>query len=314
MMPRTTRGLWLAVAAVAIAVAGCSSDTHPTAPISSATRTAALSVAATFNQMGDSVVAAHGDSDAATRFYGIAAVLMRAPVFDTITIKIDSVPMTFDAVAVAVNDSGGPTTCPMPPMDDDRDAAYECPGLLPHMTRTLVAWQPGDPPHIVQLVAMADTGAIGLPFGHGFGFGGADSAGRDTGAVTLKIPARLKYYDGGPGKYWGTAGTQQNSVAPNGQACPTPPDTAAADTTSKDSTSADRAGRHHEGHSWSSADNVGTVACQMADFNFKFSGTVGVPPVSWWQRNTASGTHTISLDASKVPGAYLTLTMTPMGG
>lgn len=312
MTPRTSRGLWLAVAVITSATAGCSSDTRPTAPTST-NQKVALAVAATFNEMGDSVVAAHGDSDAATRFYGIAAVLKRAPVFDTITINIDSVPMTFDAVAVAVNDSGGPATCPMPPMDDDRDAAYECPGLLPHMSRTLVAWQPGDPPHIVQLVAMADSGDIGLPFRHGFGDGAADTATTDSGVVTFKIPARLKYYDGGDGKYWGTAGTQQNSVAPNGQACPTPTDTTAADSASTDSTSTDRASADREGHSWGGR-NAGTVACQMADFTFQFSGTTSVPPVSWWHRNTASGTHTISLDASKVPGAYLTLTITPMGG
>ncbi len=299
MTPRASRGWWLVVAAISSAVVGCSSDTHPTAPLSQNT-SAAFAVARTFQSMGDSVVAARGDSGEAIRYYGAAAVLRRVPVFDTITIMVDSVPMTFDAVAIAVNDTGGPAGCPMPPMDDDQDAQYECPWGTPHMTRTLFAWQADSLPHIVQLVAMSDSGAIGLPaFGeHQRGDSSADSV--------SSIPARLKYFARGSGIWWGTAGTQHDSVAPNGNPCPV--DTAAADSASADTAS------HHEreGHGWGQF-TMTNANCQMADFSFDFEGTVSVPPVDWWHRNSASGTHTISLAASKVPGAYLTLGV-PMGG
>jgi len=310
MTPRTSRGLWLVVAALTSAAAGCSSGTTSTAPLNPS-QSVALAVAHTFDRMGDSVVAAHGDSDAATRFYGAAAVLKRVPVFDTIAITIDSVPTTFNAVALVVNDSGGPATCPMPPMDDDRDAAYECAWGIPHTTRTLFAWQPGQPPHIIQLVATSDSGAIGLPNHRASGSSWSGTTGTVTGTPTgtLIIPARLKYFSGdGSGIWWGTDGTQMNAVQPNGQPCPK--DTTAADSTSTDSTSPDRGGMMgggREGHGWHGL-HMNTASCQMADLTFAFSGTVSVPPVSWWQRNTASGTHTISLDASSVPGAYVTLT------
>ena len=161
MTPHASRGWWLAVAAISSAAVGCSSDTRPTAPLSTNT-SAALAVANTFQHMGDSVVAAQGDSDDAGRFYGAAAVLRRVPVYDTITVLVDSVPVTFNAVALAVDDTGS-TACPMPPMDDGHDQGYECPWGAPRATHTLFAWQPGHPPHIIQLVASSDSGAIGLP-------------------------------------------------------------------------------------------------------------------------------------------------------
>lgn len=296
MTPRASRGWWLVVAAISSAAVGCSSDTHPTAPLSART-SAALAVAATFQSMGDSVTAEHGDSDEANRYYGAAAVLRRVPVFDTITIMVDSVPMTFDAVALAVNDTGGPAGCPMPPMDDDQDAQYECPWGAPRMTRTLFAWQADSLPHIVQLVAVNDSGAIGLPsfawFAH------HDSAADSVAA----IPARLKYFARGSGIWWGTGGYQHNTVTPNGQPCPTPSDSAAADTASR----GDR-----EGHGWGAFHMI-DAGCQMADFSFDFAGIVSVPPVNWWHRNSATGTHTVSLAVSKVPGAYVTLAFPMMG-
>ncbi len=298
MTARASRGWWLAAAAISSAAVGCSSDTHPTAPLSSST-TVALAVANTFQKMGDSVVAQHGDSDESNRYYGAAAVLRRVPVFDTITIMVDSVPMTFNAVALAVDDTGGPSGCPMPPMDDDRDAQYECPWGTPHMTRTLFAWQTDSLPHIVQLVAVSDSGAIGLPR-----FGGAQHSSTGTDTASMAIPARLKYFSRGDGIWWGTAGTQQNSVTPNSKPCPAPSDSAAADTSSR----GDR-----EGHGWGQF-HMANVACQMADFTFDFAGTVSVPPVNWWHRNTASGTHTVSLSAAKVPGAYIILSTSMMRG
>ena len=315
MTPRTSRGLWLAVAAISSAAVGCSSDQRPTAPLN-ASPSAALAVAAAFNHMGDSVVAAHGDSDAANRYYGAAAVLRRVPVFDTITITIDSVPMTFNAVALAVTDTGSSsTTCPMPPMDNDRDAQFDCAWGMPHNTYTLFAWQPGQPPHIVQLVASSDSSSIGLPgrWRWGMDTTTADSTSADTtanGAVVIRLPARLKYFSGdGSGIWWGSDGYQMNSATPNGTACPK--DTTAADSTSTDSTSADR-GTYgdREGHGWGGL-HMNSASCQMADFTFQFAGTVRVPPVLWWNRNSASGTHSISLAASSVPGAYITLSFSP---
>ncbi len=293
MISRASRGWWLVVAAISSAAVGCSSDTHPTAPLSH-NPSAAFAVARTFQSMGDSVVAAHGDSGEAIRYYGAAAVLRRVPAFDTITIMVDSVPMTFNAVAIAVNDTGGPAGCPMPPMDDDRDAEFECPWGTPHMTRTLFAWQADSLPHIVQLVAMSDSSAIGLPR---FGDRQHDDSAVDS---VSSIPARLKYFARGSGVWWGTAGTQLDSVAPNGTPCP-------VDTTAADSASADGASHHErEGHGWGQF-TVTNANCQMADFSFAFAGIVSVPPVNWWHRNSATGTHTISLVASTVPGAYLTL-------
>ena len=325
MTPRTSRGLWLAIAAATSAVVGCSSDQRPTAPLAS-DPSAALAVAATFNRMGDSVVAQHGDSDAANRFYGVAALLRRVPVFDTITITVDSEPMMFNAVALDVTDTGGTGLCPMPPMDNDGDAQFLCPWGRPHSTRTLFAWQPGQPPHIVQLVAVNDSSAIGLPGRWRWFAAGSDtmtthdSTGTDsTGSIaTFLVPARLKYFSGdGSGIWWGSDGSQMNAVTPNGQACPTPGDTTASDSTSSDSTSSGNRGGfggEREGHGWGGL-HINSVSCQMADFTFQFTGTVRVPPVTWWHHNTASGTHSISLDASHVPGAYVTIGLGPwMGG
>ncbi|HVA58809.1 MAG: hypothetical protein WBQ26_00755 [Gemmatimonadaceae bacterium] len=292
MSLRTAHGWWMTGAAIAIVVAGCSSGSRPTAP-ASASHSAALVVAANFQRLGDSVTAVHGDTDDAGRYYGAAAVLRRVPVFDTITIMVDHAPMTFDAVALAVDDTGSLAGCPIPPMDDDSDAQYECPWGMPRMTRTLFAWQPGDARHIVQIVALADTGAIGLP-----PFGRPPRS--DTAGIA--VPARLKYFDGAGGTWWGSAGSQSNSVTPNGQPCPAPADTARSDS----SASPDRDG-HHWGHM-----QMATVTCQMASFSFAFTGTVSVPPVAW-ARNTAAGSHSISLATSSVPGAYVTLDLAVKG-
>lgn len=317
MTPRTSRGLWLAVAAFTSAAAGCSSDTRPTAP-SESSQSAALAVAATFNRMGDSVTAQHGDSDAANRFYGAAAVLRRVPVFDTITISIDSVPMTFNAVALDVTDSGTTDLCPMPPMANGADAQFLCPWGRPNTTRTLFAWQPGHPPHIVQLVATSDSGAIGLPGQWRWIAAGTDTmttmdststgstagGGGGSAVVTFRIPARLEYFSGdGTGVWWGSNGTQMNSVTPNGQPC-----RPASDSTASDSSSSGNLGPNvnREGHGWGGL-HINSVSCQMADFKFQFAGTVRVPPVTWWHHNTANGAHTISLDPSHVPGAYVTI-------
>jgi hypothetical protein len=301
MTPRASRGWWLAVAAISSAAVGCSSDTHPTAPLSART-SAALAVANTFQKMGDSVVAERGDSSEANRYYGAAAVLRRVPVFDTITIMVDSVPMTFNAVALAVDDTGGAAACPMPPMDDDQDAQYDCPWGAPRMSRTLFAWQSDSLPHIVQLVAMSDSGAVGLPT---LSERQHHDSTTDSSSASAGIPARLKYFAKGSGIWWGTAGYQHNAVTPNGQACPTPSDSAAAaDTTSH----GDR-----EGHGWGQF-HMTNANCQMAAFTFDFAATVSVPPVDWWHRNSASGTHTISLAASQVPGAYVTLSAPMAGG
>jgi hypothetical protein len=307
MPSRTSRRLWVAVAAISSAAVGCSSDQRPTAPLPQ-NQSAALAVAADFSRMGDSVVAQHGDSDAANRYYGAAALLRRVPAFDTVTIDIDSVPMSFDAVALAVVDTDSTGICPMPPMDDDRDAQFECPWGAPRSTRTLFAWQPGHPPHIIQLVASADSSGIGLPGRWRWIMGGSDTTTTDSASMaTFVLPARLKYFSGdGSGIWWGSDGSQMSSATPNGQPCPV--DTAASDSTSTDSASADRGGYGgmRDGHGWGGF-HMSTASCQMADFTFQFAGTVRVPPVIWWHDNTASGTHTLSLDASKVPGAYVTV-------
>jgi hypothetical protein len=250
--------------------------------------------------LGDSVVAARGDTDDANRYYGAAAVLRRIPVFDTITIVVDGAPMAFDAVALAVVDSGSATTCLMPPMDDDHDAGYECPWGFPRETHTLFAWQPDQPPHIVQLVASADSGAVGRPGAAPRTAG--DSAAGDSATFKLRVPARLKYFSGQGGVSWGESGVQQNAVTPTTQPCPTPADSG---------TSADVAGTDREGHGWGGS-HIDAVACRVAGFVFQMDAVV-TPPPAGWAGSSNTGTHTIHLAPATVPGAYVVIGAPPSG-
>jgi hypothetical protein len=119
----------------------------------------------------------------------------------------------------------------------------------------------------------------------------SDSATATGNAIIRPIPAHLEYSDGAGAAWWGTSGTQRNTVKPNGKVCPAPP-TATAN--------APRPGA------------IPRSICQLADFTFSFSGTVGVPPIALRQ-NAASGTHTISLGALSVSGVYLKLAVMALG-
>ena len=193
--------------------------------------------------------------------------------------------------------------CPLPMTGSTAAAPFVCPWGIPRVTRTLFAWQPDRPTRIVTLVAMVDSGPLATPspiaiagFGSGTvtGIGTAtpfDSATSILSAILRPIPAHLEYWDGAGAVWWGTTGTQRNSVKPNGRACPAPP-TATAN-----------------------APRTGVIPrsnCQLADFTFSFSGMVGVPPIVL-RNNAASGTHTISLSSLAVTGVYLKLAVMAVG-
>src|ERR1019366_6208217 len=172
-----------------------------------------------------------------------------------------------------------------------------CPWGIPHITRTIFAWEPARPARIVTLVAMVDSGPIATPprvLIPGSAIGTVtpfDSATSILSAILRPIPAHLEYWDGTGAVWWGTNGTQRNSVKPNGRACPAPP-TATAN-----------------------APRTGVIPrsnCQLADFTFSFSGMVGVPPIVL-RNNAASGTHTISLSSLAVTGVYLKLAVMAVG-
>ena len=296
MIPRPLALKSAALACVCSLAGACSHETAPTSPAG----TTSVTVAAQFNRMGDSVLASGGSAADAAPYFGAAGLAGLAPEITTITIDIDGTPTKLSAIASAIEISGGPMIlCPLPMTGSTAAAPFVCPWGIPRVTRTLFAWVPGRPARIVTLVAMVDSGPIATPLpvmiagsgsGTVTGVGTAttsDSATSTGSAIIRPIPAHLEYADGVGAAWWGTNGTQRNSVKPNGKTCPAPP-TATAN--------APRPGV------------IPPSSCQLADFTFSFNGTVGVPPIVL-RKNTASGTHTVSLNASAVSGVYLKLAM-----
>jgi len=300
MIPRPLVLRSAALACVCTLAGACSREAAPTSPVG----TVPATVAAQFNRMGDSVLASGGSAADAAPYFGAAGLAGLAPEIATVTVVIDGTPTKLSAIASAIEISGGPMiACPLPMTGSRAAAAFVCPWGIPRVTRTLFAWVPGRPARIVTLVAMVDSGPIATPpsvmiVGSGSGtvtgVGTAttsDSATSASSAIIRPIPAHLEYWDGAGSVWWGTSGTQRNSVKPNGKACPAPP-TATAN-----------------------APRPGVIPrsnCQLADFTFSFSGTVGVPPIVLRQ-NAANGTHTISLNALSVSGIYLKLALMAPG-
>jgi hypothetical protein len=278
----------------------CSHDGTPTSPAG----TTSATIAAQFNRMGDSVLASGGSTADAAPFYGAAGLAGLAPQITTVTIDIDGTPTKLSAVALAIQISGGPMiACPLPMTGSSAVAPFLCPWGIPLVTRTLFAWSPDKPARIITLVAMVDSGPISTPSpimgvgtvtGTATGVGtttASDSATATSSAVLRPIPAHLEYSDGAGAVWWGTSGTQRNSVKANGKACPAPP-TATAN--------APRPGA------------IPPSSCQQADFTFAFSGAVGVPPIPL-RKNSASGTHTISLNSLALTGVFLKLAVMALG-
>jgi hypothetical protein len=292
MMPHVSRGWWLAVAALSSPAVGCSSNTGPAAPPSSGTMVA-LAMAADFQRLGDSATTVHGDTESAIRFYGAAAVLRRVPAFATITIMVDSVPTTFDAVALAVDDADASVACRVPPSDDDTGAPSDCSRGMAAFTRTLFAWEPGNPAHVLQLVATADSGSIGSP-GRRRAQPGDIATGDSADTPTVLEPAHLAYFDRAGVAWSGSAGYEHNAVTVGSDPCAQPSGSAVAIEAA-----------YPVRREWGPY-SMATVPCHVAMFGFVVAGTVTVPQRRW-VTNSATATHTLSLVSLAIPGAYITL-------
>jgi len=291
------RSVLAALAFVATVLAGgCSSDVAPTSSGGMADTT----LAARFNHMGDSVIAAGGSASDAAPFYGAAGLAGLSSAVATVSVSIDGTPTTLSAIASAVEISGGPMiACPVPLTEPTAAAPFLCPWGIPRVTRTIFAWDPAKPARIVTLVATVDSGPIGTPtpvvvVGSGgrstIGVGTTaliDSGTGTAAAVLRPIPAHLEYADGTGSVWWGISGTQRNTVMPNGKPCPPPP-TAAKE--------APRPGV------------IPASVCGLADFTFSFNGKVAAPPIAF-PRNAATGTHTVSLGAASLTGIYFRLAL-----
>lgn len=297
MIPKSLIVTGTALAAALAAVACSRSDTA-TSPVNTG---ATVTAAAQFNKMGDSVIAAGGSSSDAAPFYGAAAVVGQAPGIQTISVMIDDTATTMNAVAVAEEIFAGPKiACPVPMMAAGADAPFICPWGIPRLTRTLFAWTTTRPIKILTLVATQDSSAIGIPVpiffpgtstagGMGTPMGTlADSDSSSHMAMIRPIPAHLTLFTNHR-TWWGTSGTQTDSVAPNGTSCrPTPTDPA----------SAPRSGVMPFGR------------CQLANFTFAFTGTVSRPPIPIWGDSAAAAvtaTHSVSLSSAALTGFYLKL-------
>ena len=294
-MPRSRTLAAGAIFVAGLAVVACSNAL--TSPGTGPTSTAA---AAQFNHMGDSVLASGGSASDAAPFYGAAGVIDQSPNVATISVSIDGAAVSMSAVAVAMEVFGGPMiACPVPPVGSGTAAPFVCPWGIPRVTRTLFAWTPATPTRIVTLVASSDTGSIGTPIpilipgtatagGVGTTIGTlVDSGPGLLNALTRPIPAHLEYGDG-THTWWGTSGTQTNSVKPNGGSCPVPPVAVAT---------APRPGA------------MPAATCQLADFTFSFSGVVGIPPVAIRSNTGVTGTHTVGVSGASLTGVYFKLAL-----
>ncbi|HXD21738.1 MAG TPA: hypothetical protein VN613_00160 [Gemmatimonadaceae bacterium] len=281
-----------------LAAVACSRSDLSTSPTGTVASNAA---AAQFNQMGDSIRAAGGSANDAAPFYGAAAVIGQAPNIQTVSIMIDDTATTMNAVAVAEEIFAGPKiACPVPAMAAGADAPFICPWGIPRVTRTLFAWTTTRPIKILTLVASEDSTSIGIPVpvffpgtstpgGMGTPMGTlADSDSSSHMAMIRPIPAHLTLF-ANHRTWWGTSGTQTDSVAPNGAPCRPAP---------TDSASAPRPGVMPSGR------------CQLANFTFAFSGSVIRPPIAIFGDSAtmaAASTHTVSMSSAALTGFYLKL-------
>jgi len=148
--------------------------------------------------------------------------------------------------------------------------SFPC-GGAPIVTRTLVAWRPGDPHRMLVLTTpAAPDGSIG-DF--------------DRPTVATAVPAFLRYFEGREHVWLGRTGHYEVSLV-EGDACPAP----AASSDARLATA---------------------PSCRLARFTWGLREvTVAVPPQFTGLRpNLATGTHTIALAPSEVAGAIVSITL-----
>lgn len=146
-------------------------------------------------------------------------------------------------------------------------ATLPCP-VMPPM-RSVIAWQRSDPRRVVQLTGSATSAIIGpMP--------------ELTPAVGYVPPATLAFFDGTGGFYVGTSGTHRIGD-PVTSATPC-----------------------QETRVSATAAMPSLGQCTVAEFTASFSGTVAPAPM-FIRKNTASGTHTISMTSQSIQGARIVL-------
>ena len=291
MHVRMSRSVSLMLLAVIGAAAACSSEHQTTAP--AATSAQLSTVATQFDRIGDSVFATTGNMDDAAPYYGAAAMVRTLPRIDSVTITIDSQTAVFNAIATELDISADSNSvCPAPPTATASTRQFICPPfrrIRPRTGRTLFAWLPGMPTKVVVLTTIADASPIGVP----------NIVTQSGDTTTIVTPAHLEYFDGRHASWWGTSGSQTSSASGLGTSCR--PGADSTGTTDSTSTSMDR-GNDNDDHGV----HMPTGKCQLAQFTFAFTATVSAPPVMT-PRNTATGTHTISLASSSLTGTLVTL-------
>jgi hypothetical protein len=139
---------------------------------------------------------------------------------------------------------------------------------------SVIAWQRSDPRRIVQLTADASFPIGSVP----------------PGALDPFLSrATLTFFDGAGGVFLGTGGTQSITVTPTDEPCVIPNQRVEAIYV------------------------MPPVSCTRADFTVSFDGTVQPPPFAL-RKNTATGSHTISMTAQSVSGMRLAFLFCPTCG
>ena len=149
-------------------------------------------------------------------------------------------------------------------------ANFPC-GGAPIVTRTLVAWQPGDPRRMMVLTTpAAPDGSI---------------ANSDRPTTATAVPAFLRYFEGRDQVWFGRTGHYVVNVV-EGDPCPSP---AASSDARLDA----------------------APSCRLARFTWALREvTVAVPTqFAGVRQNLATGTHTIALAPSEVAGAIVSITL-----
>jgi hypothetical protein len=255
----------LALALFALALAACA-DRGPTEP--GLNDDPALA-ADRMRKIADSVALMQGEA-AALPYRDAADQIGVAQRISRITISIDGTAQEFAAVA---GESVINIGCALPPgvvsPIDCKPRAF--------FTRTLIAWQLGDPRRLVLLSTSAESGDIGLLVA-------------STLTSSTSIPGFLQYVEGKDRFFFGTSGHYASTIK-LGDPCGVRAVDAA--------------------NSSDLARTAPKIECKQAEFTWELEATVGVPPVATMRTNAATGTHKLALAKSTVLGAQLTMTISP---
>jgi len=262
--------LRLLVGSAALVAATACADHRLTAPAppSNITGPDAIAAADGLQRIADSVAAMQGE-DAALPFRDASDVVRASRVVSTIQISVDGTSSDWSAIATERQII---VVCPVL-APGQKAPGIPC-GSSPVVTRTLVAWQAGDPRHLLVLTTPdADAGDIGM---------------LTTGTMATDVPGFLQYLEGRTKLWFGTAGKYASTVTP-GDAC-------------KPQSSSDAA-----------THPLPFVTCKLADFTWTLTVvTVSVPAAGTVRKNDATGTHTIALAKSSVSGAIVGVTVSPV--